>query len=125
MNESKFSFEKLEVWQETRKLVSEIYRLVGKFPKEEKYALSDQIRRAIVSVPSNIAEGTGRGSLKEQIHFVEIAFGSLMEAYCQLQLASDLRFIQEEDLANIKPRISSISNMLIGLRASIRKRLNL
>ena len=89
MNESKFSFEKLEVWQETRKLVSEIYRLVSKFPKEEKYALSDQIRRAIVSVPSNIAEGTGRGSLKEQIHFVEIAFGSLMEAYCQLQLASD------------------------------------
>ena len=125
MNESKFSFEKLEVWQETRKLVSEIYRLVSKFPKEEKYALSDQIRRAIVSVPSNIAEGTGRGSLKEQIHFVEIAFGSLMEAYCQLQLASDLRFIQEEDLANIKPRISSISNMLIGLRASLRKRLNL
>jgi four helix bundle protein len=124
MNESKFSFEKLEVWQETRKLVSEIYRLVSKFPKEEKYALSDQIRRAIVSVPSNIAEGTGRGSLKEQIHFVEIAYGSLMEAYCQLQLASDLRFIQEEDLANIKPRISSISNMLIGLRASIRKRLN-
>lgn len=124
MNESKFSFEKLEVWQETRKLVSEIYRLVSKFPKEEKYALSDQIRRAIVSVPSNIAEGTGRGSLKEQIHFVEIAYSSLMEAYCQLQLASDLRFIQEEDLANIKPRISSISNMLIGLRASIRKRLN-
>ena len=123
MKESKFSFEKLEVWQEARKLVSEIYKLVRNFPNEEKYALGDQIRRSIVSVPSNIAEGSGRGSLKEQIHFVEIAYGSLMEAYCQLQVASDLNFIQENDLSSIKPRISSISSMLIGLRASLRKRL--
>jgi four helix bundle protein len=124
MKDSKFSFEKLKVWQESRKLVGEIYNLVRKFPSEEKYALGDQIRRAIVSVPSNIAEGSGRGSLKEQIHFVEIAYGSLMEAYCQLQVAADLNFIQETDLETIKPRISSISSMLIGLRASLRKRLN-
>ena len=125
MKESKFSFENLKVWQEARRLVSETYTLVRKFPKEEKYALGDQIRRAIVSVPSNIAEGSGRGSLKEQIHFIEIAYGSLMETYCQLQVASDLSFIQEADLANIKPKISSIANMLTGLRASLRKRLSL
>jgi four helix bundle protein len=125
MKDSKFSFEKLAVWQESRTLVSDIYQLVRKFTNEEKYALGDQVRRAIVSVPSNIAEGTGRGSLKEQIHFVEIAYGSLMETYCQLQVASDLGFIQETDIATVKPKIFSISNMLIGLRASLRKRLNL
>jgi four helix bundle protein len=123
MKESNFSFENLKVWQESRKLVSEIYRLVRKFPKEEKFALGDQIRRAVISVPSNIAEGSGRGSLKEQIHFIEIAYGSLMEVYCQLQVASDLSFIQEADLENIKPKVSSIANMLTGLRASLRKRL--
>jgi four helix bundle protein len=123
MKESNFSFENLKVWQESRKLVSEIYRLVRKFPKEEKFALGDQIRRAVISVPSNIAEGNGRGSLKEQIHFIEIAYGSLMEVYCQLQVASDLSFIQEADLENIKPKVSSIANMLTGLRASLRKRL--
>lgn len=125
MKESNFSFENLKVWQESRKLVCETYTLVRKFPKEEKYALGDQIRRAVTSIPSNIAEGSGRGSLKEQIHFIEIACGSLMEAYCQLQVACDLNFIQEADLANIKPKISSIANMLTGLRASLRKRLNL
>jgi len=125
MKESTFSFENLKVWQESRKLVCETYTLVRKFPKEEKYALGDQIRRAVTSIPSNIAEGSGRGSLKEQIHFVEIAYGSLMEAYCQLHVACDLSFIQEADLANIKPKISSIANMLTGLRASLRKRLSL
>ena len=124
MKESNFSFENLKVWQESRKLVSETYTLVRKFPKEEKFALGDQIRRAVISVPSNIAEGSGRGSLKEQIHFIEIAYGSLMEVYCQLQVASDLSFIQEADLENIKPKVSSIANMLTGLRASLRKRLN-
>ena len=124
MKESKFSFEKLKVWQEARILVKEAYTLVRKFPKEEKYALGDQIRRAVISIPSNLAEGSGRGSLKEQIHFIEIAYGSLMETYCQLQVASDLNFIQEADLAYLKPKISSIANMLTGLRASLRKRLS-
>ena len=123
MKESKFSFENLEVWQTARKLVGEVYILVRKFPNEEKYALGDQIRRAVISVPSNIAEGSGRGSLKEKIHFIEIAYGSLMEVYCQLQLACDLCFIKEADFATIKPIITSISCMLVGLRASIRKRL--
>ena len=123
MKESEFSFENLKVWQATRELVSGIYKLVRKFPNEEKYALGDQLRRAVVSIPSNIAEGSGRGSLKEQIHFIEIAYGSLMEVYCQIQLALDLNFIQKADFVNIKTAISSISHMLTGLRASLRKRL--
>ena len=76
MVETKFSFEKLAVWQEARELVVECYSLVSKFPKEEKYALGDQIRRAVVSIASNIAEGSGRVSLKEKMHFIEIAYGS-------------------------------------------------
>ena len=123
MLETKFSFERLEVWQEARKLVVDTYKLVRKFPNEEKFAMGDQIRRAVVSVSSNIAEGSGRGSLKEKIHFIEIAYGSLMEVYCQLQLAADLNFIKELDFVNIKPKFFSISHKLIGLRASFRKQL--
>jgi len=102
MIETKFSFEKLAVWQEVRKLVAECCSLVNKFPKEEKYVLGDQIRRAVVSIASNIAEGSGRVSLKEKMHFVEIAYGSLMEVYCQLQIACDLKFIYETDLMNVR-----------------------
>ena len=85
-----YSFEKLNVWQEAKKLVVDVYYLLDSFPKFEKYALCDQIRRAIVSVPSNIAEGSGRKSLKEQIRFLEISYGSLMETYNQLLIASTL-----------------------------------
>ena len=123
MLETKFSFERLEVWQEARKLVVDAYNLVRKFPKEERYALGDQIRRAVVSIPSNIAEGSGRVSLKEKMHFVEIAYGSLMEVYCQLQIAVDLKFIDEIELEKIRTRFSLISSMLTGLRSAFQKRL--
>ena len=83
----KYSFETLTAWQESRKLVVAVYKLLDQFPSFENYALCDQIRRAIVSVPSNIAEGSGRTSLREQIHFIEISYGSLMEAYNQLIIA--------------------------------------
>ena len=75
MEDYLFQFEKLNAWQEARKLVVDVYRLLEKFPKTENYALCDQLRRAAISVPSNIAEGTGRMAIKEQTHFLEIAFG--------------------------------------------------
>ncbi|MBP5629010.1 MAG: four helix bundle protein [Bacteroidaceae bacterium] len=118
-----YSFEKLEVWNEAKKLVVEVYHLLDKFPKIENYALCDQIRRAIVSVPSNIAEGSGRKSLKEQIHFIEIAYGSLMEAYNQLLIAVDLAYIDTESLMAIKPTIDSVARMLNGLRNSFTRKL--
>ena len=86
MAEFQFQFEKLRAWQEARKLVKSVYKLLDKFPKHEQYALCDQLRRAVISVPSNLAEGNSRVAIKEQIHFFEIAFGSLMEVYCQLQI---------------------------------------
>ena len=110
-----YSFQKLNVWQEAKKLVVEIYHLLDEFPKFEKYALCDQIRRAVVSVPSNIAEGSGRKSLKEQTHFLEISYGSLMETYNQLLIAIDLSYITEESVEAIKPRIDSVAKMINGL----------
>ena len=91
---------------------------------EVKYALCDQIRRAVVSVPSNIAEGSGRKSLKEQIHFLEISYGSLMETYNQLLIAIDLTYITEESVEAIKPRIDAVAKMINGLSNSYSAKLN-
>ena len=118
-----YSFETLKAWQEARKLVVSVYRLLDRFPKFENYALCDQIRRAIVSVPSNLAEGSGRSSLKEQIHFIEISYGSLMEAYNQLIIAADLKYIEEQSLENLKPDIDTVAKLLNGLRLSYSRKL--
>lgn len=113
-----YHFERLETYKQSRQLVKEIYELTKKFPPEERYSLSDQLRRAAISIPSNIAEGMGRLSPKETAHFIEISYGSLMEAYCQLQIAEDLMYITEQDLERIKPLIFSTSRLLNGLHKS-------
>ena len=118
-----FSFQKLNVWQEAKKLVVDVYHLLDEFPNFEKYALCDQIRRAVVSVPSNIAEGSGRKSMKEQIRFLEISYGSLMETYNQLLIAIDLTYITEESVEVIKPRIDSVAKMINGLSVSYSNKL--
>ena len=123
MDGIKYSFQKLNVWQEAKKLVVEVYHLLDSFPKFENYALCDQIRRAIVSVPSNIAEGSGRKSLKEQVRFLEISYGSLMEAYNQLLIAIDLTYITEDSVNAIKPSIDSVAKMINGLSSSYSKKL--
>jgi len=119
-----YSFEKLDVWQEARLLVKEIYRVTEFFPNSEKYGLSNQIQRAAVSVVSNIAEGVSRFSPKEQIRFIEIAYGSLTEVYCQLMIAMDLNYINKEKLELLKTTILKISNQLNALKKSITKRNN-
>ena len=119
-----YSFEKLKVWQEAKKLVVDVCHLLDSFPRFEKYALCDQIRRAIVSVPSNIAEGSGRKSLKEQIHFLEISYGSLMEAYNQLLIAIDLTYITEDSVNAIKPSIDSVAKMINALHNKYVRQLN-
>lgn len=119
-----YAFENMRAWQEARKLVVEVYRLLDGFPKFESYALCDQIRRAIVSVPSNLAEGSGRFSTKEQMHFYEIAYGSLMEAYNQLIIAADLEYIGNEQLKNIQPQIDVVARMMNGLRTSLVQKIN-
>ena len=118
-----YAFENMNAWQEARKLVVDVYQLLDSFPNFEKYALCDQIRRAIVSVPSNLAEGSGRTSLKEQLHFYEISYGSLMETYNQLIIASDLKYIGEDSITTLRSRIDTVARMLNGLRSSLLKKL--
>ena len=118
-----YAFEKMNAWQEARKLVVEVYQLLEDFPNIEKYALCDQIRRAIISVPSNLAEGSGRISIKEQLHFYEISYGSLMESYNQLIIAADLNYIGKENLKDIQPQIDVVARMLNGLRSSLKKKI--
>ena len=114
--EAKYYYKKLEAYKESKTLVIMIYKLLRGFPREETYALCDQLRRAVVSVPSNLAEGSGRTSMKDQAHFLEIAFGSLMEVDCQMDIACDLEYITQEDLSKICIQISRVAAMLSALR---------
>ena len=117
MNETSYSYKDLEAYKEAKKLVLMVYRLLKQFPKEEQYALCDQLRRAVMSIPSNIAEGSGRFSSKEQLHFLEIAYGSLLEVECQLDVAHDLEYVNEENLKAINVQIRKVGALLSGLRA--------
>lgn len=119
----KFSFEGLEVYRCARELVKGIYILQNKFPKEEKYALGDQIRRSATSITSNIAEGSGRSSIREKIHFIEIAFGSMTESFSQLQNAQDLGYILEADIDKLRPLYSRVAALLSNLRKSFERRI--
>ena len=116
MENKNFSFEDLDVYQTARILVRDVYRLQQKFPNCETYALGDQIRRSASSVTSNIAEGSGRNSFKEKSHFIEIAYGSLMEAFSQLQIAQDLGYLTEQDIDAIRPSFINVAKMLSGLK---------
>ena len=114
-----FHFENLIAFQKARGLVNHVYDLQEHFPTTEKWALGDQIRRAAVSITSNIAEGMGRASLKEQVHFIEISMGSLMEVYSQLLIAVDRKYITQNDFGSISLEISEVSKLISGLRLSL------
>ena len=124
MENFEYSFEKLTVWKSARQFVAAVYKLLSAFPAQERYGLCDQIRRAVISIPSNIAEGSGRVSYKEKIHFIEIAYGSLMEVHCQLQLSEDLGYITKEQMTSLKAQSMEIAKMLTGLRYSFQQKLN-
>ena len=111
-----FSYRQLDAYRRAKEFVLYVYALLKQFPKEEQYALCDQLRRAAISIPSNIAEGMGRMSVKEQIHFIEIAFGSLNETMCQLELAYELNYISQEDLLASEDFTKDITRMLSRLR---------
>ena len=116
MNEAKYNYKNLEAYKESKALVMQVYQLLKIFPREEQYALCDQLRRAVISIPSNIAEGSGRISLKEQAHFLEIAFGSLMEVDCQLDIAYDLGYVSQESQELLAKQIAKVAALLSGMR---------
>ena len=121
-NSYKFPFENLEVWHKSMSLAKSVYEFTKTFPKSELYGLSSQLQRAVVSIPSNIAEGSVRFSAKEQIRFYEVSYGSLMETLSQLILAENLNYINKEQLEEIRQEICSISRMLNALTKSISER---
>jgi four helix bundle protein len=118
----RFSFEKLNVWQNTRSFVSFVYKITQKFPDYEKFGITNQIRRAALSVSANIAEGSSRTSFKDQAHFTQLAYSSLMEVLSHFCIALDLDFISKETFELLKPKIYDISNQLNALRSSQLKR---
>ena len=118
MSELCFGYRKLNAYQHAMSFAAEVYKLLRLFPKEEQYALCDQLRRATVSIPSNIAEGMGRVSIKEQVHFIEIAFGSLNEVMCQLELAYSFGYISKEQFVAVEEQVSVLAKLLSGLRKS-------
>lgn len=108
----RYKFEKLEIWQLAIALSVKAYRITSVFPSEEKFGLTNQIRRASNSISANIAEGTARFGAKDSSRFIEIAFGSAVEVVSHLELASQLGFISKEELAEIRPDLEELTNKI-------------
>ena len=113
-----YSFEKLDVWNLARKLAITIYSITAKFPETEKFGMVNQLRRAIISVCSNLAEGSSRKSSREKAHFYTLSYSSLVEVLNQLLISQDLGWIKEEVTMDVRREIESISRQLNSLRNS-------
>ena len=111
------SYKKLDAYIMAKEIVRMVYDTTRQFPDEEKFVLCNQIRRAAISVPSNIAEGLSRTAIKEQCHFLDIAFGSLMETDCQLEIARDLNYISNNEYDLIYNKLHILSKLITGLKS--------
>jgi four helix bundle protein len=112
-------FKELKVWQKSIQLVTDIYSATIDFPKEEVYGITSQIRRCAVSIPSNIAEGAGRGTKKDFSHFLDIAKGSSFELETQLIISRELGFIDHNIIVSILSELGEIQKMITGLQKSL------
>ena len=110
-----FGYRKLIAYQKAKEVVKITYKLLKKFPDEERFALCNQLRRAAISVTSNIAEGVNRFSLKDKSHFIEMAYGSLMEVSSQFEIAEELGYISADDRQNMDQLIEEDARLLSGL----------
>ena len=106
------SVENLEIWQDSMSLVKDLYRLTNDWPKREMYGLTDQVRRAAVSVPANLSEGMGRGSKKEMAHFARISRGSLYELDALLELASEFGYSNKEKIESTRKEITTLTKRI-------------
>ncbi len=113
------SYKELKVWQKSYQLCLEVYKITAGFPKEEKFGLTSQIRRAVVSVPSNIAEGYGRKTTADYIRFLYIAYGSNCELETQIMLSGDLDYIENKLVIAIMDNINEVERMLKSLIKSL------
>ena len=113
------NYKELKVWQKSYKLCLEIYTITAKFPKEERYGLTSQIKRSVVSIPSNIAEGYGRKTTVDYIRMLYISYGSVCELETQILLAGDLDLIEKSELGKLKKDIAEVERMLKALIKSL------
>jgi len=113
-----FGYRKLVAYQKAKEVVKRSYKLLKKFPAEERYALSDQLRRAAVSITSNIAEGINRYSVKDKSHFIEMSYGSLMEVSSQFEIAEELGYVTPDERLSMDQLIEEVARLLSGLQRS-------
>jgi len=116
-------FQDLEVWKKAHRVVLDVYRLTIQFPRTEQFGVISQLRRAAYSIPANIAEGSGRRSTKELLHFLALSNGSLEELRYFLLLSHDLRYLSPSDYERLQSDLKSIAEMLEALAQSLRRRL--
>jgi len=117
---TQFRFEKLQVWQEARKINQVVYRLTKRFPRSEMFAMTSQIRRASISVSSNIAEGSGRNSDKDFAHFLEQSYGSLMEVASVFFLGLDEGYVTEAELEPLFDEMERLAKRIVSLNRSLK-----
>ena len=119
------SHKDLDVWKKSIKLAKDVYKLIEILPKEERYGLSEQMKRAVISIPSNIAEGAARESEKEFVRFLYIALGSANELDTQIEICKELNFksVDSNQLNQIQTEISTISKMIYGLILNLKRRI--
>jgi len=113
-------FKDLEIWKKSREFCSSIYEVTSKFPDSEKFGLTNQLRRASVSIPSNIAEGSSRHSNKDFLRFLQITLGSAYEVETQLLIAFDLKFIEQEELDVLLKSLESIIKMTSKFKSTLK-----
>lgn len=118
------NFKELKIWQKSRILAKEIYLLTKNFPVEEKFGLANQMRRSVVSISSNIAEGTGRDSDKDFTRFLSISLASAFELETQIIIASDLEYITDKECISISEKVQESQKMIFGFRKTILNKMN-
>jgi four helix bundle protein len=125
MNNKINSYKDLIVWQKSIALVTEIYKLTKTFPAEEKFGIVNQLNRAVVSIPANIAEGWGRESSKNYLQFLRISRGSLMETETLLVISKNLNYIDDENFRMISEKLDETGKILQGLIKGVQQKINL
>ena len=113
-----FGYRNLVAYEKAREVVRRVYHVTKSFPKDEVFALSSQMRRAAVSITSNIAEGMTRYSIKDKVHFLEIAYGSLMEVMSQMEVAEDQKYITTAEFQNFEVLVADVARLISGLQKS-------
>ena len=114
-------FRELKVWKQAHQLVLDVYRDTKSFPTDERYGLTSQLRRSVVSISSNIAEGTGRGTSKDFARFVDLALGSTNETECQLLLARDLGFVGSDTVDQLLAQLEEVRRMATSLSRTLKQ----